>query len=440
MNSWLKTLLILSALLCLGSLGGLGWLAFEATEPSSRGMARMEALPKRAETDAGKARAASRMAEEAQAAALAGLGAVYDDLQRKLDELNKSASVVKNELLLKFESQEALDAFRRRAGLAGIDVLHSDGRLKSARVRYRDAARMAQELRDHAKDYDTIAPNYLAWIPGMPKEPQTDPNNAGGAVPFDSSGLDMIGASGDRSRWGAGVKVAVLDTGVTDHASLAGVKIAHQDFVNDGQPYLGHGNAMAGLVAGTDPGYGGVAPGSEILDVRVANAQGMGDTATVAEGILWAVDHGAEVINISLGSAGDSSMLRDAVAYAISRGVIVVAAAGNEQASSLSYPAAYDNVISVAAVDAQGRQAYFSNSGEGLFISAPGVGIVSPYSDGRTVIGSGTSQAAAITSGAISALLSRNYQSQQIPRILTQNATKTGAPATQVGAGILKLP
>jgi thermitase len=94
----------------------------------------------------------------------------------------------------------------------------------------------------------------------------------------------------------------------------------------------------------------------------------------------------------------------------------------------------------VAAVDAQGRQAYFSNSGEGLFISAPGVGIVSPYSDGRTVIGSGTSQAAAITSGAISALLSRNYQSQQIPRILTQNATKTGAPATQVGAGILKLP
>jgi thermitase len=133
-------------------------------------------------------------------------------------------------------------------------------------------------------------------------------------------------------------------------------------------------------------------------------------------------------------------MLRDAVAYAIDRGVVVVAAAGNEQANALSYPASYDGVISVAAVDAQGRQAYFSNSGDGLFISAPGVGIVSAYSDGKTVIGSGTSQAAAITSGAISALLSRNYQTQQIPNILTQNAVKTGAPATQVGAGILRLP
>jgi len=133
-------------------------------------------------------------------------------------------------------------------------------------------------------------------------------------------------------------------------------------------------------------------------------------------------------------------MLRDAVAYAISRGVIVVAAAGNEQANALAYPAAYEGVISVAAVDAQGRQAYFSNSGSGLFIAAPGVGIISAYSDNKTVIGSGTSQAAAITSGAISALLSRNYQSAQIPLILARNAVSTGAPATQVGAGILKLP
>lgn len=440
MNDWLKTFLTVSAILCLISLGALGWLAIQTTELPPQSLARIEGFPKKKGSEADKAKAASKMAEEAQAAALAGLGAAYDELQRKLAELNQSDSVVKNELLLKFDSPEALNAFRNRAGQAGIDILYSDARLKTARVRYRDAGRMAQELKDHARDYDSIAPNYLAWVPGMPKEPETDPNNAGGMAPFESSGLDMINAVGDRSRWGTGVKVAVLDTGVTDHSSLAGVKITHHDIVKDGNLYHGHGTAMASLIAGNGQTNGGVAPKSEILDVRVADSTGIGDTAMVAEGIMWAVDRGATVINISLGAAGNSSMLRDAVAYAISRGVVVVAAAGNEQASSLAYPAGYDGVISVAAVDAQGRQAYFSNSGEGLFIAAPGVGIVSAYSDGKTVIGSGTSQAAAIASGAISALLSRNYQTQQIPNILTQNAQRTGAPANQVGAGILKLP
>ncbi|GEP42009.1 S8 family peptidase [Brevifollis gellanilyticus] len=440
MNDWLKTFLTLSAVLCLISLGALGWLAFETTDAPVQSMAKLEPLPKKKAAEAGDAKAAERMAVEAQAAALAAVGAAYDELQRKLAELNKSPSVVKNELLLRFNSPEALAAFRNRAGLSGIDIVYSDARLKSARVRYRDAAKMAQELRDHAKDYDNIAPNYLAYVPGLPQEPQTDPNNAGGSVPFQSSGLEMINAVGDRSRWGAGVKVAVLDTGVTEHASLTGVKVTHHDIVNDHQSYHGHGTAMTSLIAGRDEANGGVAPQSEILDVRVADSTGTGDTAMVAEGIMWAVDRGAVVINISLGAAGDSSMLRDAVAYAISRGVVVVAAAGNEQANALSYPASYSGVISVAAVDAQGRQAYFSNSGQGLFISAPGVGIVSAYSDGKTVIGSGTSQAAAITSGAISALLSRNYQSQQIPNVLTQNAVRTGAPSTQVGAGILRLP
>ncbi len=202
----------------------------------------------------------------------------------------------------------------------------------------------------------------------------------------------------------------------------------------------GHGTAMASLIAGRDAVHGGVAPASEILDVRVADSTGMGNTAFVAQGILYAVDSGARVINISLGAAADSTMLREAVAYAISRGVTVVAAGGNEQASSLAYPASYDKVISVAAVDAQGRQAYFSNSGEGLFISAPGVGIVSWYSGGKTVIGSGTSQAAALVSGGVAALLSRNYQAANIPLVLTSNAVRTGAPVTQVGAGILRLP
>jgi thermitase len=413
----------------------LGWLALETTDMVEEGASAPPPFEK----------SSAQVGQQAGKAATSGAVApaavpVQDDLIQKLAELNNSKSAVPGELLLTFESPEALNAFRVRAGLAGMEILYSDARLKVARVRYRDAGRMAQELREHAKDYANVGPNYRAWVPGVPKEPAKDAANAGGAAPFESSGLGMIGADRDRSRWGAGIKVAVLDTGVTDHPDLAGVKITHIDLVKDGLPLHGHGTAMASLIAGRDAVHGGVAPASEILDVRVADSTGAGNTAFVAQGILQAVDAGARVINISLGSAADATMLRDAVAYAISRGVTVVAAAGNEQASSLAYPAGYEKVISVAAVDAQGRQAYFSNSGEGLFISAPGVGIVSGYSDGKTVIGSGTSQAAALVSGGVAALLSRNYQAVNIPLVLSTNAQRTGAPVTQVGAGILKLP
>lgn len=435
MNSWPKILLTASAVLCLISLGALSWLALETTSMTEVSQAPVPAF------DKPKAKSGKEAGKPAgQPMPVAPAEVVEDELMEKLATLNDSKSTVPGELLLTFDSAEALNAFRARAGLAGIDILYSDARLKVARVKYRDAAKMAQELRDHAEDYDNVGPNYLAWVPGTPKEPAKDSANAGGAAPFESSGLEMIGAGRDRSRWGAGVKVAVLDTGVTDHADLAGVKITHVDLVKDGQPMHGHGTAMASLIAGQDANHGGVAPASELLDYRVADSTGVGNTGIVAQGILQAVDAGARVINISLGAAADATMLRDAVAYAISRGVVVVAAGGNEQATTLAYPAVYGKVISVAAVDAQGQQAYFSNSGEGLFISAPGVGIVSAYSGGTTVIGSGTSQAAALVSGGVASLLSRNYQAANIPLVLTSNAVRTGAPATQVGAGILRLP
>lgn len=432
-SEWIKNLLITSAVLCLVSIGALGWLAFEATEAPPK--TALPELPPKRLPDAGKSDSGS-----AAQGASPIVAEPDQELDAKLAALEGSKSVVPGELLLTFRSPEALAAFRARAGLAGIEILYSDARLKAARVRYRDRAKMAEELRDHAADYDNIGPNHFVWLPGMP-EPPEDTANAGGNVPFESSGLDMIGADrADRSGWGRGIKVAVLDTGVEDHPDLAGVKIIRKDLVKDGQPIDGHGTATASLIAGNDPANGGVAPGSTILDYRVADGSGKGNVAIVAQAIVMAVDEGARVINISLGTSADARQLRDAVTYARSRGVVVVAAAGNDKASQLAYPAGYEGVISVAAVDAQGRQAYFSNSGEGLFISAPGVGIVSAYTGGKTVIGSGTSQAAAIVSGAISALLSRNYQAGSVRQVLTRYAQPTGAPATQTGVGILRLP
>ena len=361
-----------------------------------------------------------------------------------VDELRAALvgeGAVPGEVLLVFRSPEELAAFRARAGLYGLKILGADARLNAARVEYDSLGRLADELNDHPNSYENVAANLVARIPGLPQAvPQVDAANQGGLAPFNEGVMASIGAEGDRSGWGKGVKVAVLDSGVADHETLSGVQIEHLKLVEAGPNPNGHGTSMASLISGREAPAEGVAPGVQLLDIWVADEKGMSNTALVAEGIMAAVDRGAKVINISLGSFGSSLMLQNAVQYAMNQNVIIVAAAGNEQLSQLAYPAAYPGVLSVGAVDANKKQAFFSNSGKGLVISAPGVGILSAYPDGQIVLGSGTSQATAITSGAVATLLGRGYTAAEVVKLLTQNAASTGAPKEQVGAGFLQIP
>ena len=346
-----------------------------------------------------------------------------------------------NEVLLTFRTPEALAAFRDRTAGLGLEVIGYDVKLRTARVRFRDTTALERDLNAHADDYTHFGPNLITRIPGLPPPAAaTDATNAGGRTPFRSQGLEAIGASGDRSGWGQGVIVAVIDSGVSNHPSLANAQITHYDLVNDGSAFNGHGTAMASLIAGNDPNVGGVSPAVKLLDIRVADTNGESNTALLSTAIVKATDLGARVINISLGAAGDSPMLNEAVRYAQSRNVVVVAAAGNEQQTSLSMPAGIPGVLSVGAVDANGTQAYFSNSGAGLTLVAPGVGIVSGYTDDKLVIGSGTSQATAITSGAVAYLLGRGYYGPNIIPLLTRTAAPLQAPVTAVGAGLIQLP
>jgi hypothetical protein len=154
---------------------------------------------------------------------------------------------------------------------------------------------------------------------------------------------------------------------------------------------------------------------------------------------MTAVDHGVKVINVSMGSYGDASVVQAAVQKALDRGITVVAAAGNEQASVIAWPAAYQGVISVTGVDASGQLAYFSNTGNPT-IAAPGVGIPSAYyqnDKAYLALGSGTSQSAALVSGAVAAIMS---QGGNVRLTLSRNASPSLAPASAVGAGILRLP
>ncbi len=250
---------------------------------------------------------------------------------------------------------------------------------------------------------ETADPNYRRKIAVVPN----DPRFVNGEQPY----LNNLGLS---SAWGfsqgSDLTVAILDTGVDlDHPEFAGRISPGRDFVNGdvvADDDNGHGTMVAGIAAaGTDNGIGvaGTSWRARILPVKVLNAAGGGSDADVVEGITWAVGQGAKVINLSLGGYDDSSALRNAVNFALSRDVVVVGAAGNDASNASFYPASYPGVISVTATDHNGGFASFSNYGPWTSVAAPGVNIVStgpaPGPIEAYGKGSGTSFSAPIVSG-----------------------------------------
>ncbi|WP_250028558.1 S8 family serine peptidase [Paractinoplanes maris] len=153
---------------------------------------------------------------------------------------------------------------------------------------------------------------------------------------------------------GSGVVVAVIDTGVNPVGDLAGATVAGHDFVNDDKTTnddRGHGTSVAALIAArgnNNQGMAGVCWSCKIMPVKVLDSRGSGSASDVAQGIIWAVKNGARILNLSLGGPG-AKVLQDAVAYANTNNALVVAAAGNEGNTSLQYPAAYPDVLTVGA-------------------------------------------------------------------------------------------
>ncbi|WP_436527510.1 S8 family peptidase [Actinoplanes sp. HUAS TT8] len=198
---------------------------------------------------------------------------------------------------------------------------------------------------------------------------------------------------------GAGVTVAVIDTGVdASHPDLAGQVLTGYDTTTDtvggNADPQGHGTHVAGTIAaltGNGIGVSSIAPNVKILPVRALGKDGSGDMSDTAQGIVWATDHGANVINMSLGSSGQSSAVSVAITYARSKGVVVVAAAGNERAkgSPVSYPGADAGVIAVAATDSGDAVASYSNAGSYVDVAAPGSGILSTYPTALAASGTG---------------------------------------------------
>ncbi len=266
---------------------------------------------------------------------------------------------------------------------------------------------------------------------------------------------------------GKGITVAVLDTGVdATHPDLVGNVLEGKDMVGFGaergdRSWARHGTAMAGIIAGHGHGVGdadgvmGIAPEAKILPVRVILEDGdpartkARDTRgnALAEGIRWATDHGADVINLSLGddsnTAHPDAAEDEAVQYALKKGAVVVASAGNggEKGDHISYPAAYPGVIAATAVDRYGTRASFSTRRWYATVSAPGVDVVIADPDRKYYEGWGTSAASAFVSGAVALIKAAHpgLTPAQIKQLLERTArdTPTGGRDDSVGFGMV---
>lgn len=246
--------------------------------------------------------------------------------------------------------------------------------------------------------------------------------------------------------------VAVLDTGVdAGHPDLAGRVAAGYDATGTGGPAddNGHGTMVAGLLGATtdnSEGLAGIASGVRVLPVKVLDAEGYGWDSDIAEGIDWAVAHGADVVNLSLSGLGSTTVLRDAVAAAHAAGVVVVAANGNYAGGVLTYPAAYPGAIGVGATDDSGDTTNYSQWNDTTDLVAPGHRLVTTYGDGTRrgyAFGSGTSFSAALVSGGAALLLSTHpaWTPDQVQQRLTTTAVDSGRRGwdEQDGWGVLDL-
>jgi len=241
---------------------------------------------------------------------------------------------------------------------------------------------------------------------------------------------------------GEGVVVAVLDTGIDrDHPDLREAILDARDFSGSRNGPIdgnGHGSHVAGTIAArrNDGGVVGVAPQAMLLIGKVVGDDGSGSDADVARGIHWAIERGARVISMSLGSRQESPVIFHAIKEAFEKGVFVVAAAGNDGPQSpVDYPGRYPGVVTVGSVDRNGRASKFSSAGPEVDVAAPGQDVTSCWLDGGYAKISGTSMATPFVSGAIALMLAKHARQGGKTPIRTPDELREHLARTATDAG-----
>ncbi len=340
----------------------------------------------------------------------------------------EDTSAIPNEAIVSFANQSDYQAFlASNKGL--FRIISSNDKLQSVRIHVPNGADRSTLPSNAQTDF-----NYTLLTP-LPIITDTQVTNKA----FAGSALEFMNALGGNEQAGKGVKVAVLDSGIRKHSAIDPTRLEHIG-VSNSENLLSHGTSVASLIAGQD-GVG-IAPQAELIDIQVLDTDGIGDAFTLAESIVQAVDSGANIINMSLGSYGTNLALENAITYADSQDVVLVASAGNESVTTLPYPAAYNSVIAVAAIDADAHPTSFSNQSNDVDIAAPGVGVYAAWEEDKWISFSGTSASAPYVSGAIAAISSEmDISASEAAQILLANTNDSGLPGTdsQLGQGYIDL-
>ncbi len=231
--------------------------------------------------------------------------------------------------------------------------------------------------------------------------------------------------------------IAVVDTGVDlNHPEFKNKLVDGYNVLKPNSPPMdddGHGTHVAGIISANtnnEEGIAGITWYNKIMPIKVLDQSGAGTLFDVAEGIYWATEHGAKIINLSLGNYAESRYLYDAIKYAYSKDVILVAASGNDNINDLGYPAAYPEVIAVAAVDHFKQKAEFSNYGPYIDVAAPGVNIASTYPNFEYAAMSGTSMSSPHVAGLAGLIRAINptLSNEDVINIIKESATDIGVP------------
>jgi type VII secretion-associated serine protease mycosin len=353
------------------------------------------------------------------------------------------------------------NALARRFGLQAVTTLNA----LDASVYKVPTGQSARNLIDRlASDPDVVYAEPDYWVHASNTHHATPQLMQGGADPELGRqwGLSRIDApkAWTLTAGSPSVIVAVLDTGVDlNHPDLRANLVPGTTFFPEQggpQDFEGHGTHVSGIIAGVrNNGLGGcgVAPGCKVMPIKVMGPKGPeGKVEFVAAGLVWAVDHGAKVVNLSLGDEGTSNLLRDAVAYAEAKDVVLVAAAGNfdpskhKTTNTLDYPAGYTGVMAVGATDPTDKLADFSFWGPWISVVAPGVNIYSTVPGDETSADSGryreddgTSMAAPFVAGVAALVRSRfpGMRAIDVKRRIEASATLPADANGHMGHGLI---
>ena len=353
-----------------------------------------------------------------------------DMVSQPKPEIRYPEGTVAGELVISFENREDYLDYLEALARAGYAPLGQIDALLAVRIPEEALLRIATD--------ESRARASYSYHVSQPKPP----DRASKAQPhrllaYGSSARDIVGGvpQGD----GSGMLVGILDSGIEAHPQFSDVSITEIDLAGSGVAGLGadHGTSVASIISGSE----GIVPEAGLFVGRVLDEEGKGNSFHLAEGIVQSVDLGVNIINMSLGLYEDSPLVRQAVRYAVERDVLLVAAAGNEGFNRMPYPAAYDEVLSVTAVDAEGRQAGFPNQSEAIDFAGPGVGVEAAHGNEGTALFSGTSAAAPFVSGTLASLMSGETAMEPAAAValLRRNLNDAGAPGKDAvyGAGVL---